>query len=61
MWFAFGSRWVGEGGLVFLVHILEAIFTTDDLVFRLTTVEAGWDLSMLLLTLVTSAGGFAFA
>ena len=37
------------------------MFTTDDLVFRLTTREASRDFSMLLLTFVTSAGGFAFA
>ncbi len=37
------------------------MFTTGDLVFGLTTRKASRDFSMLLLTFVTSAGGFAFA
>lgn len=37
------------------------MFTTGDFVFRLTTREASRDLSVLLLTFVTSARGLALA
>lgn len=43
------------------VHIVESTFPVHDNIRRLTTIEMCGDFSMLFLTLVTTAGGFALA